>query len=254
MKNKKTTYLLALLAISQTTFITTTPTNHLDNKSHHKQSLDIATVNIQEVMISSETGKEIQQRLQDEQAKLVTPLQKEEQAVNKKGQALKELKDKLDKDIAEFEKIASTLSKESGTQKAEALQERAQKVEDEKREFDRLVQKLQTDGQKLQAKLQELYQKEMTKFQTLVTETIKDLAHKHGWDIVMVEESAVYTNPALSKTKEVITEVDKRNKAAKLAKKEALEKAQADKSKSTDKSQSSENHKSQSTDKSQSSK
>lgn len=226
MKNTKTTYILALCALVQTSFMVTDSIHNSDNKSHNKKSLDIVTVNIQEVMISSEAGKEIQQLQTD----LVTPLQQEEQSVNKKSQALKDLKDQLDKDIVEFEKTANTLSKESYTQKMEALKERAQKLEGKKQEFEVLVQKLQADGQKLQAKLS----KEMSKFQALVTETIKDLASKYGWDIVMVEESAVYTNPALSKTKEVITEIDKRNQSAKLAKKEALEKAKTDKSKPSD--------------------
>jgi Skp family chaperone for outer membrane proteins len=158
----------------------------------------IVTVSGQEVMMNSDTGKAVQDRLKDAQTKLAAPLQKEGQAIQAKEQKLidKDKDPKSDKSALEFEK----------------------------RELGLQIQKLQAKGQEIETKLSEMYQKEMGKFEALVKETIKELAQKHAWDIVLMEEQAVYVNKkAVSKTTEVIAELDKRAKAANLAKKQALE-------------------------------
>lgn len=158
----------------------------------------IVTVSLQKVMMESETGKAIQESLQAEQQKLAAPLQAKAEALQaKQDKIMTQEKDgKLDRETLEFEK----------------------------RQLGLEMQKIQAEGQKIEAKLYEMQQKEMVKFQELVTQTISSLAATHGWDIVLAEEQSVYVNPALSKTKIVIAELDKRAKAAKLAKKEALEK------------------------------
>lgn len=158
----------------------------------------IVTVSGQEVMMNSDAGKAVQDRLKDAQTKLAAPLQKEGQAIQDKEQKLieKDKDPKSDKSALEFEK----------------------------RELGLQIQKLQAEGQKIETKLSEMYQKEMGKFEASVKETIKDLAQKHSWDIVLMEEQAVYVNKkAVSKTTEVIAELDKNVKAANLAKKQALE-------------------------------
>ena len=158
----------------------------------------IVTVSGQEVMMTSETGKAVQERLKEAQAKLAAPLQKEGQAIQAKEQKIidKEKDPKSDKSALEFEK----------------------------RELGLQIQKLQAEGQKIEAKLSEMYQKEMSKFEALVKDTIKELAQRSGWDLAIMEEQAVYVNKkAISKTSDVIAELDKRAKAASLAKKQALE-------------------------------
>ncbi len=159
----------------------------------------IATVSGQEVMMNSETGKAVQDHLKSAQEKLAMPLQKEGEKIQQKDQeiAAKEKDPKSDKSALEFEK----------------------------RELALQIQKLQAEGQKVEAKLGEMYKKEMSKFENSVKETIEHLAKINNWDIVLMEEQAVYVNKkAVSKTLQVITELDKRTKAANLAKKQALEK------------------------------
>ncbi|OGB86041.1 hypothetical protein A3J41_00025 [candidate division TM6 bacterium RIFCSPHIGHO2_12_FULL_38_8] len=158
----------------------------------------IVTVSGQEVMMTSDTGKAVQERLKEAQSKLAAPLQKEGQAIQAKEQKIidKEKDPKSDKSALEFEK----------------------------RELGLQIQKLQAEGQKIESKLSEMYQKEMSKFEGLVKDTIKELAQRNGWDLVIMEEQTVYVNKkAISKTSDVIVELDKRAKAASLAKKQALE-------------------------------
>jgi len=184
----------------------------------------IITISGQKVMGESETGKTIQLKLQEKQKDLTTPLQAEERKIQDLEKKLMSDKESLEKDFTDLEKASKSLSPDARDQKAEGLRDRAIKFEDTKREFDRLVQKLQVDARKIEAKISELYQKEMAKLDSLVKDTIKDLAQKNNWDIVMMEESVVYSNPKNSKTNLVIEELDKKAKQLNQAKKQTLEK------------------------------
>lgn len=162
------------------------------------KSMSVVTVSLQKVMMDSDTGKALQDRVKAEQVKLATPLQK-------KGEEIQVKQEKIiakDKDV-NFDKSA---------------------LDFEKRELALEIQKIQAEGQKLEAQLYEMQQKEMTKFQTLVTDTIKDLAVENNWDLVVAEEQVLYAKPGISKTKDVIAKLDSKVKASNLAKKQALEK------------------------------
>lgn len=185
---------------------------------------NIITISGQKVMSESETGKTIQLKLQEKQKDFASPLQAEEKKIQDLEKKLITDKESLEKDFAELDKASKTLSAEIRDQKAENLRDRAIKFEDSKREFDRLVQKLQVDARKVEAKMSELYQKEMAKLDNLVKDTIKDLAQKSNWDVVLMEESVVYSNPKISKTNMVIEELDKKAKQLNQAKKQTLEK------------------------------
>lgn len=192
--------------------------------SESKHTGSIITISGQKVMTDSETGKTIQLKLQDEQKKLTAPLQAEEKKIQDLEKKLMADKDGLEKDFTELDKAAKALSVEAKEQKAEGLRDRALKFEDKKRELDRLIQKFQADAGKVEKKMTDMYQKEMGKLDTLVKETIKELAQKNGWEIVLMEESVVFASPKVSKTPMVIEELDKKTKAMNQSKKQALEK------------------------------
>lgn len=192
--------------------------------SDSKSGCLIVTISGQKVMTDSETGKTIQEKLQEEQKKLTTPLQIDEKKIQDLEKKLMADKDSLEKDFSELDKASKMLSAEAREQKAEALRDRALKFEDKKRELDRMIQKFQADAQKIEKRMTDMYQKEMGKLDGLVKETIKDLAQRNGWEIVLMEESVVFASPKVSKTPMVIEELDKKAKSLNQAKKQALEK------------------------------
>lgn len=162
------------------------------------KSMNVATVSLQKVMMESDTGKALQDRVKAEQVKLATPLQKKGEEIQAKQERIM-AKDKdanSDKSALEFEK----------------------------RELALEIQKIQAEGQKLEAQLYEMQQKEMTKFQALVTDAIADLAVENDWSLVVAEEQVLYAKPGISKSKDVIVKLDSKVKSANLAKKQALEK------------------------------
>ena len=196
MNRKQTTTNFMFLSIF---FVTNIARAEPSVASSSSKSIMIVTVSAQEVSMNSETGKAVQERLKAAQEKLTLPLQQENEKIQKKDEELaaKEKSGKVDKSELEFNK----------------------------RELALQIQKLQAEGQKVEAKLTEMYQKEMSKFEASVKETIKELAEQNNWDIVLMEEQAVYVNKkAVSKTSMVIKKLDEKTKAANLAKKQALEK------------------------------
>jgi outer membrane protein len=186
--------------------------------------INIVTISGQEVMMKSETGKKLQDKMQHEQAKFTEPLKKDEEKVRKAEKALMEDQEKLQKEFAEFDKAVKTMSPETREKKQAELQDKAIKFDDSKRNFERDVAKLNAEGQKVQTKMSELYQKEMTKLDTFVKSTIKEEAEKNKWDLVLMEESIMYASPKISKTHMIIEKLDAKTKAQNLSKKEAIEK------------------------------
>lgn len=223
MNNSKTTLFFSLAALL---FFT-------DISADAKSNSSIVVISGRKVMDDSEAGKAIRAKVQSEQEKLTKPLQEEDKKLQAKGQKLQAEKEALGAEVAEFEKNAKMLSEQARQSKIDSLQDRGQKLEDGKRELDRMAQKLygnpnlniEGDVQKVEAKIQAVNQKEMGIFDTLVREVIKEVAHREGWDIVLMEENIVFVNPSVLKTNLVIAELDKKVKALNKAKKEAAEKA-----------------------------
>ena len=188
------------------------------------EELKIVTISGQEVMTKSETGKKVQDKMANEQERLTKTLKSEEESVKKAEKNLMKEQEDLQKDFADFDKNAKMMSAESREKKQSDLQDKAIKFDDNKRNFERDVAKLNAEGQKIQTKLSELYQKEMTKLDDFVKKTIKEEAEKNKWDLVLMEESIMYASPKISKTSMIVEKLDAKTKAMNLAKKEAIEK------------------------------
>lgn len=183
------------------TFLTCTTSNIIFNTT------TVVTISGQKVIQNSETGKKIQQKLQKEQESLAKPLQAEETIVRKKEKDLQEKKRKLDK---EAEEIANSklLSQEAKQRKYEELQDQVRSLEEDKSELERLVRRLQDNAKRVENKMSQTYQEEMTAFDKKIKQLIKDVAEKHGWDIVLMEEAVVYASKNVSKTDIIIKELD----------------------------------------------
>jgi Skp family chaperone for outer membrane proteins len=157
----------------------------------------IVTINSQEIMMKSETGQALQAKLRAKQEELTKDIRKEGEKIQKEEQRLieKSKSDKADASELEFEKRQLGLS----------------------------FQKLQAEGQKIEAKLSEVYQEEVQKFQKICGDVLKDLGKENKWKIVQLEEQIPYFDPSISRTSMVIQAVDEKTKKENQAKKQALE-------------------------------
>ena len=277
MKNTKTTVLLSALSLFSTPTIMPKEESHANSTQKNKiESVikdEVVCISGKDVMESSDAGQALQTKLQAAQEEASKPLQseakkveqkqqelqKQQEIILKKQQELQAKKDSLDSDVAAFEKVASSLSEDARNKKMEPLQAQGQELMDEKRKFDRMVQsfedegiefgrmqqKLKADAEKINAKMQGMYQKEMGAFDALLKETIQEVAQREGWYLVLMQEALIYSHPSKSKTDIIIAELNKKTKAINLAKKQSIEKNSAPKKDaSASKSKSEENVKS----------
>ncbi len=187
-------------------------------------TVSIVTVSGQKVMTESTTGKEMQEKLQREHKKIAEPLEKSQEELQKSETSLKKLQDTLQTEFSKFDTNAKTMPIDEREKKQIELQDKALDFETKKRTFERDTAKLQVDARKIEGKMSELYQAEMMKLDKLVKDTIKEEAEKVAWDLVLMEESVMYASPKISKTSIIMEKLDAKTKAAKMAKKEALEK------------------------------
>lgn len=208
--------IFALMLLVPFAIINTTSANSIDES--------IVTVSGQRVMTESQTGKEMQEKLQREHKKIAEPLEKAQIELQAAENHLKNLQDTLQKEFTKFDTEAKTMSESAREKKQIELQDKGLDFETKKRTFERDAAKLQADARKIEAKMSEMYQAEMMKLDKLVKETIAEEAKKRGWKVVLMEESVMYADSSISRTDIIIQALDAKTKAAKLAKKEALEK------------------------------
>lgn len=192
--------------------------------SHCAHATVIVTVSGQKIMMESETGKNIQIKLQEEQKKLTSQLMADEKKIQEQEQQLIAYKEALEKEFMALDQAMkkNAFSSEERDKKAEEMHAKSMNFEHKKMDLESAAQKLQADAKKVQQKLGEIQQKEMAKLDNSVKVAITELATKHKWDIVFMEESVVFANGALSKTDEVITVLDQKAKAAAQEKKQSL--------------------------------
>ena len=260
--NSKSTCIVLSIALLFHAYTIPSETKTLDlnssNKSNTKTASELATikdeivcVSFQEIVAKSEAGKIMQEKINRAQEEAAKPIQEEEKELQKKQKELQKTqtdlqkkqkdfqakKDTIDGEVIEFEKIAKTLTEEARNKKISDLQARSQELIDEKRkleramqvfedetiEFNRMQQKIQSNVEKIKAKIQSLYQKEMAAFDAFVKETIQEIALKEKWDLVVPQEAMIYAHPSKSKTQLVIAELDKKTKEKNKAKKQAIE-------------------------------
>ncbi|MBM17542.1 MAG: hypothetical protein CL947_00555 [Epsilonproteobacteria bacterium] len=176
-----------------------------------KTETTIVTISGQQVMQDSETGKRIQKELQEAQQELAKPLQKDQVTLQKKEKELIEKKKKLDK---EAEEIANSklLSQEAKQSKYEELQDSARELEEDKAELERLAKRLQAEAKKVETKMSQMYQEKMGNFDTKIKTTIREVAERENWHVVLMEESVVYSSSKISKTTEIVKELNKHEK------------------------------------------
>lgn len=185
--------------------------------SHKNSGTIVVTISGQTVVQKSKIGQKVQKKLQEEQESLSKPLQEDEKRIRIKEQELLKKKQELDKDAEEITNN-KLLSPEAKQRKFEELQERVRMFEEYKAELERLAKRLQADVKRLEGKMSQLYQDEMSKLDVQIRDIIKDVAAREGWDVVLMEEGVVFAAPSVAKTDVIIKELDdldKKNNAPK---------------------------------------
>ncbi len=182
-----------------------------------------AVVNFQKVMTESIAGKDLQEKLQREQQKLTKPFEETQASVQAADKKVRELNDALQKDAMAFETNKGKMRPEELDKEKTKFEDKALELETKKRTLDRDIAKLQADYQKIERKMSELYQAESMKLTTSAQAVVEEERAAMGWAIVHPKEALLAFDSKYDKTDHIIKKFDEKTKAAKMAKKEAIE-------------------------------
>lgn len=169
----------------------------------------IVTVEGMRVIKKSNRGQEIEKKLLKEEKRLANPLNQLKEKLQKKEAEILKKQKEFNKKAKELEDSAKILSEEAQNRAVEQLQEEKQTIEEEASELQRLGRKYNTETQHVKDRLTKINEKEMTSFNEEITQTIQEVAKEFGWDIVLMQESLVYSAPKVDKTDIIIERLNK---------------------------------------------
>ena len=168
----------------------------------------VVSVKGEDVMKKSKRGNKNILDTQEDERKQMSPVVNQEKAIkNQELELLKKQKDLNDR-AKELEEKSKILSQEAQREEFENLQEEKRKLEEAAHDLQRAMQKLNDEFKRIQQKLKMSYQEKMAEFDKEVKETIQALAIENGWDIVLMQESLVYSSAKVDVTDTVIAKLD----------------------------------------------
>jgi len=159
----------------------------ISNASAAENSIKIATVNIQDVLLGSKAGQEVKKELEQKVEELQGTFQKEQEDVD----ALR----------SEIEKKSSVWSPEVR--------------EEKEREYQKRVREVQLKTEDAQFELQQMEKQLMGPVLNELQKVIKEVGEKNGYAIIMDSRAGLlYVNEALDISDLVQKELDNRKKEA----------------------------------------
>lgn len=173
-------------------------------------TISIVTVKGSQVIKESQRGIAINEKLQKEEKRLTPNLNNLRSKLEKKEAEILKKQKALNEKAKEFEKSAPLLSDEAKQRKFESLQEEKRVIDEEASELQRLGRKYNAEAQRVKEKLDKLNEKELVSFNDEIKETIEEAANEFNWDIVLMEESVVFSSKKVNKTKVVIDRLNKK--------------------------------------------
>ena len=211
MNHKKS--FLALTAIFLLSNAITQPTN-------------IVTIEGEKVLKESQLGIEINEKLMKKQEQLTAPLTAQEQEIKEGEKKFIAAKNDFEKKLKEFQgKGSELLSNDAKEQKAEQLRKEGQALEDMQISLQKKIQRFQEQAKEIQEKISMFYQHEMGSFNKKIQNAIEVVAKHEKWDIALMKESTIFTNPATDRTQVVIDELNKGHKKEAVTKPSSTPKA-----------------------------
>ncbi len=167
-------------------------------------------------------GVRLQESMLVKQEELSQPFKKIEAELRAKESIINDAQKSLAKDNETLKSQKSLLSIEAQADKFEELQKRGRDIEEQVADYQRAMRKAHEEAKKVDAKLDQIYRKQLSAFEESIKETIKELRKEYNWDLVSPKESFLATSDAVDKTDIVMKKIN--------AKEEAQQKLSSEKS------------------------
>ena len=168
----------------------------------------VVVVSGQQIVMESAEGKAIQAKLKKDQEALMSPIQKIHEEIEKAEKSFSELQKKGQKLAEELQSGEKMLSQAAKDSKINSLKDLEEEAKYKANDLQRLAEKRNNAIKSAEEKMKTKYNELMMPFNQKIESSIKKLAHKEKWDVVLMKEQCVYISESVDKTDLVISALD----------------------------------------------
>lgn len=220
MKSLKLAFILAAAFQASTSqAVDSEKHHHIDEKHHHPVTVIVST---KRIVDESLRGKDIQKKLNDEQAALAAAFPAMSAAIQAKDALLGQQQNNYNDKVKSLEAKSKMLSEDARNKELNELRDLRHQIEDTKSEFERLKVKFNEDAAIAEQRLKGLYEKEMKAFEAEINDVMDKAKVQHGWDFVYPREGLLTASDRFDRSSVVIDmldEIELKRRQAKLAEK-----------------------------------
>lgn len=176
------------------------------------QTVHIVTIKTERILKDSDAGRGIQEKVENEQKKLMAQFEKIEMALRKQEADLIEKQKALAKEEEKFKTEANLLSAEARAEKYDELKRKRDDLNEDFANFERAKRKANEEAKKIEQKLDMFSRREMMGFEQDIKLLIEEISKSEGWDLVLPKEISIYASDATDKTNVVIKKMNDKTK------------------------------------------
>ena len=175
---------------------------------YYEKHLMIVTLNTKEIIEKSLHGKEIQKKINDEQASVTATFPAMEAAIKAKDTALAQQQNNYNEKVKSLEAKTKMISDEARNKEIDALQDIRRQIEETTAERERLIRKFNEEAKRAEQRLEALYKKEMMAFEAEIRAVIESVSQSEEWDLVFKQESCIFASERTDRTAMIISKLD----------------------------------------------
>ena len=197
---------------------------HHEKHGHHEKPLVSVVIDTKKIIDQSIRGKDIQKRINDEQASVTANFPAMEANIRAKEAVAGQLQTSYNDKIKSLEAKSKMISEDARNKEIDELQEIRRQIEEAAADRERLIRKFNEEAKKAEQRLELFFKKEMAPFETEFNDVISSAQVMHGWDIIHRKEVLLGCSERADKTSiiiELLDAAETKRKEAKLAEKKA---------------------------------
>ena len=191
--------------------------HHHEKHVHDEKPIVTVVISTKRIVEESLKGKEIQKRINDEQALVTASFPAMESAIKAKDASLAQQQNNYNEKVKSLEAKSKMISEDARNKEIDELQEIRRQIEEMTAERERLIRKFNEDAKRAEQRLKTMYEKEMMGLEVEMKDAVTSAKNIHGWDIVHFREALADASERVDKTSIIISMLD----AAEIKRREA---------------------------------
>jgi Skp family chaperone for outer membrane proteins len=192
------------------------------HEKHGHGHIVTVVISTKRVIDESIRGKDIQKRINDEQASVTSTFPAMEANIRAKEALAGQLQNSYNEKIKSLEAKSKMISEDARNKEIDELQDIRRQIEETTADRERLIRKFNEEAKKAEQRLEAFYKKEMAAFEVEIKDIIASAKSAHGWDIIHPREALLDASEKVDTTSiiiELLDTAETKRREAKLAEK-----------------------------------